>query len=988
MSFESGLIDQQSIIMGCVAQTKAQALSLIARELLSRGLVSENYEPALLARESQISTYLGQGIAIPHGTLADKNKIAKTGVLLVHFADGVDWGEGQIVYLAVAIVANNDEHLSILRQLTQCLDDDALPQKLKIAKTTDELIHALFKQSHLIDTAPKPSCELSLPACYRLQINAQDLESALVQACEFLRQQSAVSSGFLSSILSKTPIDLGGVLVVQTDKAVLKAAVLGLAWLYDNAYTKQLLIVADKHSDRQFLSQLLDKIIAFAPNNYDDWARIFWQSDEFFYEQVMLYNRHGLHARPATVLSQLAQTFDEPIDFSVDGEHFVCGKSLIKLLGLGATYGTKLYIRTPKNNNAHERLSVIAQAILGGLGEKIEKIEPTAAQIHPLFVDQVNDTANQVFESTLEVDDASLTAIAVDESASVQLIKDQKYYGMIASKGLCIAQAYVVAERELVFERLADNPEEQKQQLNHAISLVNQQLQTAIDDATSDDIAQIFTAHQVLLNDNELIAGVYQRIDEGFSAAMAWQSEIDALVGIQAGLSDPVLALRADDFKDIGQRVLMALCEVDYGVPQGDYVLVKDDILPSDMTRLGKGICAIVTASGGINSHSAIIARSLGVPALVAMGGLVLKIEQGQTLLVDAEEGYMVIEPNPSLIEHTQERLDQFSRQQQLAKQSAHEIAQTQDGHQVEVAVNLGDVTEVTGALALGAEAVGLLRTEFVFMRHTALPTIESQIIDYAQVFEPMNGRPVVVRTLDVGGDKPLPYLTMNKEDNPFLGVRGVRLTLRRVDIFKDQLTALIQASNQITQKTGVQQDLRIMFPMIAQMQEWRQAKAILDEVLQSHPHPKLQVGMMIEVPSAAIMADKFAKEVDFFSIGTNDLVQYALAIDRGHPSLSAQADGLNPAILRLIDQTIKSAHANNKWVGVCGELAADEKAVPILLGLGVDELSVSAAAIPAVKMQIRTLTLTKCKALATAVLALNTASEVRSAVSHLGVRQ
>lgn len=273
--------------------------------------------------------------------------------------------------------------------------------------------------------------------------------------------------------------------------------------------------------------------------------------------------------------------------------------------------------------------------------------------------------------------------------------------------------------------------------------------------------------------------------------------------------------------------------------------------------------------------------------------------------------------------------------------------------------------------MACGAEAVGLLRTELVFMAHQSVPDIDTQVSDYNKVFDELAGRPLVVRTLDVGGDKPLPYLPLPAEENPFLGVRGIRLSLRQPQLLKNQLIALIRASQG--------RDLRIMFPMVGRFEEWQAAKAILKEVRQKYTHDNLQVGIMVEVPSVAIMAHRFAKEVDFFSIGTNDLTQYTLAIDRGHSLLSKEADGLHPAVLTLIDQTVKAAHAHGKWVGVCGELAGDKAAVPILIGLGVDELSMSSSSIAMTKALIRQLTQTECQALAKRALTCTTADEVRA---------
>lgn len=433
------------------------------------------------------------------------------------------------------------------------------------------------------------------------------------------------------------------------------------------------------------------------------------------------------------------------------------------------------------------------------------------------------------------------------------------------------------------------------------------------------------------------------------------------------------MAERAADLRDVGQKVLSVLTGQNaHHEPSAPYVLIKEDLLPSDVARLDpERVVGIITAVGGASSHSAIVARALGIPALVGAGMNVLDIEQGAPVLMNAGEGWFVVKPSEALIIASQEEQRMLQERKQLAKQSAMQPATTTDGHRVEIAVNLGNVNNTAAAVSNGAEAVGLLRTELVFMAHRQVPDIDTQIADYQQVFDALEGRPLVVRTLDVGGDKPLPYLPMPSEENPFLGVRGIRLSLKQPELLRNQLIALIRASQG--------RDLRIMFPMVGRLEEWHAAKAILDEVRAQYPHDGLQVGIMIEVPSAAIMANVFAKEVDFFSIGTNDLTQYVLAIDRGHPSLSKDADGLHPSILTLIDQTVKAAHAHGKWVGVCGELAGDEKAVPILLGLGVDELSMSVSSIALVKHQIRTLNLTACQSLATQALMCQTSAQVRA---------
>ncbi|MFW2710804.1 phosphoenolpyruvate--protein phosphotransferase, partial [Acinetobacter baumannii] len=440
----------------------------------------------------------------------------------------------------------------------------------------------------------------------------------------------------------------------------------------------------------------------------------------------------------------------------------------------------------------------------------------------------------------------------------------------------------------------------------------------------------------------------------------------------QEALPDRLLAERATDLRDIGDRVLTQLCgEVVIEEPKEPYILIMHDVGPSDVARLNKDrVAGILTAIGGASAHSAIVARALGIPAIVGAGEQVLEIDPKSTLLINGDTGTFVLDPDVAQIEQAKQEREQQRQIREEAERHSHEPAITLDQHQIEIAANLGKVQATAQAVECGAEAIGLLRTELVFMSHSSAPNEAVQEADYRVVLDALAGRPLVVRTLDVGGDKPLPYLPIAEEENPFLGLRGIRLTLRRPELLKQQLTALLKASDN--------RPLRIMFPMIGRVEEWRAAKAILDEVRAQHPCGNLQVGIMIEVPSAALLAPVLAQEVDFFSIGTNDLTQYTLAIDRGHPILSAEADGLHPSILNLIDQTVKAAHKHGKWVGICGELAADPKAVPILMGLGVDELSMSPNSIPLVKAQIRTLSYSHAQKLAQQALLCDSAPAVR----------
>ncbi|HAI55411.1 MAG TPA: phosphoenolpyruvate--protein phosphotransferase, partial [Acinetobacter nosocomialis] len=544
--------------------------------------------------------------------------------------------------------------------------------------------------------------------------------------------------------------------------------------------------------------------------------------------------------------------------------------------------------------------------------------------------------------------------------------------GIAASSGLAFGPVHVIKSKVYQYERMGLSVKAEKENLDIALHAVKNNIHQVIAKADASEIKQIFQAHLEMLDDPDLINGVYQKINQNLSAPAAWHEHIEAAAKAQEALPDRLLAERATDLRDIGDRVLTQLCgEVVIEEPKEPYILIMHDVGPSDVARLNKDrVAGILTAIGGASAHSAIVARALGIPAIVGAGEQVLEIDPKSTLLINGDTGTFVLNPDAAQIEQAKQEREQQRQIREEAERHSQEPAITLDQHQIEIAANLGKVQATAQAVECGAEAIGLLRTELVFMSHSSAPNEIVQEADYRVVLDALAGRPLVVRTLDVGGDKPLPYLPIAEEENPFLGLRGIRLTLRRPELLRQQLTALLKASDN--------RPLRIMFPMIGRVEEWRAAKAILDEVRAQHPCDNLQVGIMIEVPSAALLAPILAQEVDFFSIGTNDLTQYTLAIDRGHPILSAEADGLHPSILNLIDQTVKAAHKHGKWVGICGELAADPKAVPILMGLGVDELSMSPNSIPLVKAQIRTLSYSHAQKLAQQALLCDSAPAVR----------
>lgn len=938
----------KDVRMNLRATDKQDALSVLAGILVEDGLTAEGYLAGLQTREAQSATYLGQGIAIPHGTPDSREYIVQTGVRLAHFADGVVWNdEGDRVYLAAVIAAKSDEHLQVLKQLTKVLSED-VADKIKSAKSADDILAIING---------KPKSLILNENLIKLDEKAKDTDALFMTALNALKSANLTES---VSLLSSQSLMLSKhvqcVSFVGNENQIAQSALSIAIANHDITPKAVVVVVANEHLDTKKLASVYDVLMdeefeaALAKADIQAIMELLGveSSQSWVSKTAVILNEHGLHARPATALSTLAKEVAGEIKVSVDGGFFVSAKSLSRLLSLGAVRGQVLKFIAEPNTDAVVHLERLVQAVADGLGEEVVPLSEQS-QTKPIAPTMLNFSENK------------------------QIVLGEKTHAITASSGVAVGEAFVVREQRFEYVATADDPVAEFERLVAAIDVVKSELSEMVFDAKNADIAKIFTAHLALLDDEEIVFGAKDGIDDGLSAEAAWHAHIETTAKIQSAVANHLLAERAADLRDVGQKVLAVLTGQSlHTEPSTSYVLIKEDLLPSDVARLDPArVAGILTAVGGASSHSAIVARALGIPALVGAGSDVLSATQGVPVLMNASEGWFVINPSDELILESQKAQELLKQRKELANQHALEPAIMTDGHQVEVVVNLGNVHNTAKAVASGAEGVGLLRTELVFMAHRQVPDIDTQIRDYEQVFDALEGRPLVVRTLDVGGDKPLPYLPMPSEENPFLGLRGVRLSLKQPDMLKNQLIALIQASKG--------RDLRIMFPMVGRLEEWTAVKAVLDEVRAEYPHDTLQVGIMIEVPSAAIMANAFAKEVDFFSIGTNDLTQYVMAIDRGHPILSKDADGLHPSVLMLINHTVQMAHAHGKWVGVCGELAGDEKAVPILLGLGVDELSMSMSSIALVKQQVRELNMADCQALAQRALNCRTAGEVRA---------
>jgi phosphotransferase system enzyme I (PtsI) len=560
--------------------------------------------------------------------------------------------------------------------------------------------------------------------------------------------------------------------------------------------------------------------------------------------------------------------------------------------------------------------------------------------------------------------------------------------GIAASRGIAIGPAFQFIRADLCFERhVVEDPAAEWARFEAALVTAQEQLAEVYARAEAESGAEqaaIFQAHVLMLDDPELLQAVRTSIEEqGLNAETALSDAAEMYAEMLEALDDEYLSARAADVRDVVTRVLRILLGVAESPTAGlavPSVILTRDLTPSDTVLLDKSlVLGFCTVEGGATSHTAILARGLGLPAVVGAGPDVLDVPDGTEVALNGSDGVLLVAPDAETVAGYRMRQMAVDTVLAKAREYAREPALTQDGHRVEVVANIGNVEGAQVALEAGAEGVGLLRTEFMYLEQAHLPTEEAQYQAYKAIVEAFGDLPVVLRTLDVGGDKELPYLDLPDEMNPFLGVRAIRLCLARPELFRPQLRAVLRA--------GAAGNLKVMFPMVATVAEVRQARAMLEDyraellVEGQAVAERMEVGIMVEIPAAAVMADCLAAEVDFLSIGTNDLSQYTMAADRTNAELTALASGFQPAVLRLVRDVIVAAHAQGKWVGLCGELAGEPLAVPILLGLGLDEFSMNPPVIPLAKQIIRSLTLDEAREVARAALALDSAEEVRALV-------
>lgn len=567
----------------------------------------------------------------------------------------------------------------------------------------------------------------------------------------------------------------------------------------------------------------------------------------------------------------------------------------------------------------------------------------------------------------------------------------KKIKGIGASSGIAIAKAYHLETPNLSYDKkTVDNSEEEIKRLTHALTVSKSELEKIRDHTEREmgtEYAEIFSAHLLVLDDPELINPIKEKItNEQLNAEAALDNVAKMFIDMFKNMDNAYMQERAADIKDVTERVLAHLLGVNFPDPaliDEEVIVIANDLSPSDTAQLNRQfVKGFATDIGGRTSHSAIMARSLEIPAVVGSKDITQQTKQDEIIIVDGLEGEIVLNPSEQDIENYKQKQATFEKQKIEWAKLKDEPTFSKDGEQVELGGNIGTPEDVEGVLANGGEAVGLYRTEFLYMGKSQLPSEDEQFEAYKEVLEQMDGKPVVVRTLDVGGDKEIDYLDLPKEMNPFLGFRAIRFCLENEDVFRPQLRALLRAS--------VFGNLKIMFPMIATLEEFRQAKSILLDEKESlindgvDVSDSIEVGIMVEIPSTAVLAKQFAKEVDFFSIGTNDLIQYTMAADRMNERVSYLYQPYHPAILNLVNNVIEAAHSEGKWAGMCGEMAGDPIAIPLLLGLGLDEFSMSATSILPARTQILGLSKKDIAANKDKLLAMSSAQEVVDYINKL----
>lgn len=653
-------------------------------------------------------------------------------------------------------------------------------------------------------------------------------------------------------------------------------------------------------------------------------------------EPIALPNAGGLHARPAAVLANRARKFHADVRL-VRGDVAVNLKSVVAVMGLDTRRGQALRV-VATGPDAADAVAELGALLALGAGERPATAPPPLPRPPPRAVE------------------AGVLA------------------GVPAAPGIAIGRVHQHQRTALSVPETGGTAPEERAKLTHALHEAGLQLEALKRQRGEATRLQLLDVHASLLEDPELLERTEGPLRDGRSAAWAWREAFTAHATTLERLDNPLLKERAADVRDVGRRVLALLSGVKTAkleVPEAA-VLVAEELTPSELASVDPArLAGLCTTTGSPTGHVAILARGMGVPAVCGIDVAALAVADGTQAILDGGGGVLRVAPEGKALANARAAMEKQAVQREAERALAFTTARTRDGQRVEVVANVRNLEEAKKAMAAGAEGIGLVRTEYVFYERDEAPGEDEQAAIYRGIVAVVGKeRPCVIRTMDVGGDKPLSYLALPQEANPFLGVRGVRVSLDHPELFRTQLRAILRAAD-----AG---RVFVMFPMIASVDEVRAAKKLLAEE-QRRFDVEVKVGVMIEVPSAAVLSEVLAPEVDFFSIGTNDLTQYTLAMDRGHPLLAKQADALHPAVLRMIELTVKGAHRHGRWVGVCGGIASEPLAVPILVGLGVDELSVAIPAVASVKAALARWAVPECQAIAAEATRLGTAAEVRA---------
>jgi multiphosphoryl transfer protein len=747
--------------------------------------------------------------------------------------------------------------------------------------------------------------------------------------------------------------------------------------------------------------------------------------------RLVVLLEHGIHARPAATLAAVAKKLSADVNI-VFGDRKANAKSPVALMSLGVRRGDEIIIQA-SGSDAESAAATVEQAIAGGKHSHADAATlaatggadsaASARRQPPPAADSKSPSATGEFPATggaptnkaaspaatpvpgtppaappthavlpgslppapptrAAAPGATLGDAPSDggapltspSTASGAATPNRALKGVVASRGLGVGTAYQFSRTVIDVPEQGSGASLESEALDRARNTVRADLERTANSANT-TAREVAEAHLALIDDPELVYGARVAINQGKSAGYAWRSVLRVGIDQLRALNDPRMAERADDLLDLETRVLSALTGTVAAGPTfpPETILIANELLPSQLVALDSTkLAGICLAAGGATSHVSIIAAAMDIPTMVAAGPEALRVPTGTAVVLDAEAGWLYIDPPRMHVDLARSQLAE-KRQRRVAEQlAAQRECRTADGTRIEVFANVGSEAEAHAAVRNGAEGSGLLRTEFLFLERTAPPDEAEQLEQYQQIATALEGRPLKIRTLDIGGDKPIPYLPLPHEENPALGLRGVRTSLWRPDLLRIQLRAILRV-----QPPG---QCRILLPMITDAGEIRAVRAMIDELRhEAGRTDPVEVGAMIETPASAVIADRIAREADFLSVGTNDLTQYTLAMDRGHPELAARLDALHPAVVRLISMVVTAAKLNGRRVAICGGLASDPVAVPILIGLGVHELSMVPAVIPQLKALISTLNIDDCTALANQALDRETAEDVRA---------